>query len=46
MVACVVGYYVEEFQGFRGVTHGGPLSLTISNLVLDAVVRHWVLLVA
>ena len=31
-----------SFQGFRRVTHGVPLSTTIFNVVVDAVVRHWV----
>ena len=28
------------------MTHGGLLSLTILNVVVDTLVRHWVLLVA
>ena len=36
------GYYGTTFQGARGVTHGDPLSPTIFNVVVDAVVRHWV----
>ena len=39
------GYYREAFQGFKGVTQGDPLSPTIFNMVVDAVVRHWVSLV-
>ena len=30
-----------SFKGNQGVTQGGPLSPTILNLVVDAVVRHW-----
>ena len=32
------------FKGERGVTQGDPLSPTILNLVVNAVVRHWVTL--
>ena len=31
---------------FSGVTQGDPLSPTIFNVVVEAVVRHWILLVA
>ena len=44
MVARAGGYYVEDFKGARGVTQGDPLSHTIFNVVVDAVVRHWVTL--
>ena len=42
MVARVGGYYGTAFKGERGVTQGDPLSPTIFNVVVDAVVRHWV----
>ena len=42
MVAHTGGYYRTEFQGFRVLTQGGPLSPTIFNLVVDAMVQHWV----
>ena len=42
MVARAGGYYRIAFQGARGVTQGDPLSPTIFNVVVDAVVRHWV----
>ena len=42
MVARVVGYYGEAFKGARGVTQGDLLSPTIFNVVVDAVVRHWI----
>ena len=40
MVARAGGYYGTAFKGERGVTQGGPLSPTIFNVVVDAVVRH------
>ena len=46
MVARTGGYYGEAFQDFQEVTQGVPLSPTIFNVVVDAVVRHWVSLVA
>ena len=36
------GYYGTEFQSFRGLTQGDSISSTIFNVVLNAVVRHWV----
>ena len=36
------GYYGTAFKGERGVTQGYPLSPTIFNVVVDAVVPHWV----
>ena len=42
MVVKAGGYYGSAFQGFRGVTQGDPLSPTILNVVVDAVVSHWV----
>ena len=42
MVARAGGYYGTGFKGERGVTHGNPLSTTIFNVVVDAVVHHWV----
>ena len=42
MVERAGGYYGDAFKGTRGVTQGDPLSPTIFNVVVDAVVRHWV----
>ena len=42
MVSRSGGYYGDAFKGARGVTHGDPLSPTIFNVVVDAVVHHWV----
>ena len=46
MVARAGGYYCAPFKGFRGVTQGDPLSPTIFNVVVDAVLCHWVTVVA
>ena len=45
IVARAGGYYVTAFQEERGVTQGYPLSPTIFNVVVDAVVRYWVAVV-
>ena len=37
------GYYGTTFKGERGVTQSDPLSPTIFNVVVDAVVRHWLM---
>ena len=42
MVARAGGYNRKDFKGERGVTQGDPLYLIIFNVVVDAVVRHWV----
>ena len=44
LVARAGGYYGTRFKGERGVTQGNPLSPTIFNVVVDAVVCHWVTL--
>ena len=38
------GYYGTGFKGERVVTQGDPLSPTIFDVVVDAMVRHWVTL--
>ena len=35
------GYYGSPFHGKRGFYQGNPLSSTIFNVVVDAVVCHW-----
>ena len=42
MVAKVGGYYGSNFPEFWGVTQGDLLFTNIFNVVVDAVVRHWV----
>ena len=42
MVARAWGSYGKAFKGKRGVAQGDPLSPIIFNLLVDAVVRHWV----
>ena len=42
MVTRAGRYYGKAFKGVRGVTQGDPLSPTIFNVVVDAVVRHWI----
>ena len=42
MVARAGVYYRTDFREARGVTQGDPLSPPIFNVVVDAVVRHWV----
>ena len=37
------GYYGKAYKGERGVTQGDPLSPSIFNVVVDAVVQHWVM---
>ena len=41
MAARSGGYYGTAFKGEQGVTQGDPLSPTLFNVVVDAVVRHW-----
>ena len=45
LVARQAGYHGEPFSASRGVTQGDPLSPTIFNIVVDAVVRYWLSLV-
>ena len=45
-VARLERYYCAPFKGYRGVMQGEPLSSTIFNMVVDAVIRHWATLVS
>ena len=40
------GYFYPPFKGYRGVNQGNHLSPTIFNVVMDAVIWHWVMVVA
>ena len=46
MVVRAGRYYRAPLCGEQGVTQGYPLSPTIFNVVVDAVVHHWESLVA
>ena len=46
MLARARGYYTTSFKGCHSVTQVDPLSLTIFNMVVDAVIRHRVMVVA
>ena len=45
MVAKAGGYFGRPFKGYQGVTQGYSLSPTIFNVVVDAVICHWVTVV-
>ena len=45
MAAKAGGHYRPVFHSHRGVTQGDPLSPTIFNVVVDAVIKHWVTVV-
>ena len=45
MVAKAIGYFQRPFKTYWGVTQGEPLYPTISNVVVDAVICHWVTVV-
>ena len=42
MVERASGYQGETFKGYRGFTQGDPLSPTIFNVIVDAVLCHLV----
>ena len=41
MMAKAGGYFGSTFKGYRGITQGKPLSPTIFNVIVEAVIRHW-----
>ena len=46
MVSNAGGYFAPPFQGYCGVTQVDPLYSMFLNVVVDAVIRHWVKVVA
>ena len=44
MVTRIGQYYAPPFQGSRGVAQVHPISPTIFNVVVDAVIQNWVAL--
>ena len=46
MVAKSGGYHAPPFKICHSITQRYPLSLTIFNMVMDAVIHHWVKVVA
>jgi hypothetical protein len=43
MVCRALGYYSTAFKAGRAVTQGGPLSAKLFNILVDAVLREWIL---
>ena len=46
MIARAGGYYEPPLKGYHGITQGYPISPTIFNVVVDTIIRHWVIVVA
>ena len=44
MAARAIGYYGDPFEGFCGVNQVDPLLPKISNVVVDAVIRNWLMI--
>ena len=45
MVVKAGGYFGRLFKGYQGVTQGNPLSHNIFNMVVGAIILHWVTVV-
>ena len=43
LVCRAMGRYGKPFKAYRGVTQGGPVSPKIFNIMVDAIVREWLL---
>ena len=41
MVASASRYYSTPLKGHYGVTQGYPLPTKLFNVLVDAIVRHW-----
>ena len=41
LVCKAAGFFGLPFRAGRGVTQGGPVSPTIFNLMVDAIIREW-----
>ena len=44
MAARVIGYYGDPFEVFRGFTQVYPVLPKISNVVVYAVIRNWLMI--
>ena len=45
MLAKAGGYLGCPFKGYQGVMQGDPLYPSFFNMVVDAVIRHWLMVV-
>ena len=45
MVSKASGYFELLLKGYQSITQGNPLSPTIFNVAVEAVIRNWVMLV-
>ena len=41
MISRAGRYFGLPFKGYRGMTQGYPMSPTLFNVVVDAVIYHW-----
>ena len=46
MLARSGGYFGLLFKGYHGVNQGDPLSLMLFNVVVGAIIYHWVTVLA